>query len=128
MSDEVVRDEKEANPLVFWVAYMPNGKKKNYLSDGKGHLRLYKTEEALRAYLVDALAPEACVRVVVHSIQGQIAIPEEPAKPPVLIEGSALRPVITTLAHPAPPSAQELLKNYIERKTKAMRRSGKRNS
>lgn len=67
----------EENPLLFWVAYLPNedGTKFNYLSDGKHNLRVFRSEAAIRQFLESNMPPAFYERVVVHSVQGQIAVP-----------------------------------------------------
>lgn len=119
------------NPLQFWVAYMPGeGEKKNYLSDGKGNLRMFKTEQAMRDYLKPQLPPEAYEKVVVHSLQGMIALPDDGtlgAPPPALRRIPKIMPIvplnmqsfgkpISTLAQPTVPTAQEQLENLVKRK------------
>ena len=71
-------DPEGDNPLQFWVAYIPgDGEKKNYLSDGKGNLRMFKSESVLREWLKPQLRPEVYEMVVVHSVQGQIVLPDD---------------------------------------------------
>jgi hypothetical protein len=115
------------NPLQFWVAYIPGqGGKKNYLSDGKGNLRIFKSESALREYLRPQLRPEVYEMVVVHPVQGKIALPDDgtfgtPPRPPrripeiIPLDMRNLKP-ITTLAPPTVPTAQELLDNHVRRR------------
>jgi len=107
MDQQTNQPQNPMNHLEFWVAYQQNGKKRNYLSDGKGHLRVFKSEAALRAYLKPLLTPEQMARTVIHSVGGQIAIPE-PTKQPVQ--------VISSMMPPTMPSAMELLNNYKSRK------------
>lgn len=118
------------NPLQFWVAYTPGkGDKKNYLSDGKGNLRMFKSESALRQWLEPQLRPEVYEMVVVHPVQGKIALPDDgmfgtppPAArripkimPIVPLDMRNLKP-ITTMAPNTVPTAQEQLDNLIKRK------------
>ena len=114
-------DPDSENPLLFWVAYIPGeGKKKNYLSDGNGHLRVFKSEGALRDWLKPQLRPEVYEMVVVHSLQGQIALPDDgtitstPA-PMYVFDAPAGQP-IKTLALPTVPTSQELLNSLINRR------------
>ena len=125
------------NPLEFWVAYIPGeGEKKNYLSDGKGNLRVFKSESALREYLKPQLRPEVYEMVVVHPLQGKIALPDDgtihtnpqrinrlPRWSPgdVPFDMRNLKP-ITTLVQPTVPTAQELLADYQRRQKKRRRR------
>ncbi len=123
------------NPLRFWVAYIPGeGEKKNYLSDGQGHLRVFKSEEALRTWLKPQLRQEVYEMVVVHPVQGKIAVPDDgtpgktqqPARKlprwspggfPLDMRGLKPMPMpITTLAPPTAPTAQELLDNHLKRR------------
>ena len=106
------------NPLQFWVAYIPGeGNKKNYLSDGKGNLRIFKSEEALRKWLQPQLRQEVYEMVVVHPVQGKIALPDDGtlavAPPPLVMPN--LKPM-TTLAAPSLPTVQELLDSHVKRR------------
>ncbi len=109
--------EVETNPLLFWVAYLPGeGEKKKYLSNGHGGLRLFKSEIAIHEYLTGNLTPEVLERIVVHSIQGMIAVPqeEEIGIGGTLKTDEALKP-IGTLAVDGAPTAHEVLTDYIKR-------------
>lgn len=129
---------EERNPLEFFVAYLPaEDGKKNYLSDGKGHIRVFKTQKAINDYLVANLRPEVLEMVVVHPVQGQIAVPDEglqPTTPKVLTLDMAQNtpnifpdvPVdlskvtsISTLAPPTLPTAMELLDNYKKKRKRS---------
>lgn len=142
VEDVITPAHEERNPLEFWVAYIPGeGDKKNYLSDGKGHIRVFKTEQAINDYLCDNLRPEVLEMVVVHPIQGQIAVPEDetpPAAPKIITldQITSLPSIfpeinmdlssvasITTLAPPSFPTAMELLDNY---KKRGRKRSGRK--
>lgn len=115
------------NPLQFWVAYIPGeGEKKNYLSDGKGNLRMFKSESVLREWLKPQLSLEVYEMVVVHSVQGQIVLPDDgtvgdplPQKrsvPEIIpLDMRNLKP-ITTMAAPTVPTAQEQLDSLINRR------------
>lgn len=129
------------NPLQFWVAYIPGeGEKKNYLSDGKGNLRVFKSEEALRGWLKPQLRPEVYEMVVVHPVQGMIALPDDgtntrtggrhpqplrkfPRWSPgdVPLDMRDLKP-ITTVEPPTLPTAQEMLDDYFKRRRRRHRR------
>lgn len=118
------------NPLQFWVAYIPGeGEKKNYLSDGKGNLRMFKSEQVLREWLKPQLRPEVYEMVVVHSVQGRIALPDDGtlgAPPPqkrripkimpiVPLDMQTLRPIMT-MAPNTVPTAQEQLDSLVKRR------------
>lgn len=114
------------NALQFWVAYIPGkGAKKNYLSDGKGNLRVFKSEQVLRDWLKPQLRQEVYEMVVVHSVQGQIALPDDGTfgllRPELLGLGRIpsdvgnLKPIIT-MAPFTVPSTQELLESVLKRK------------
>jgi len=116
--------ESESNPLEFWIAYIPGeGGKRNYMSDGKGHLRIFKLKSALREWLKLQLSPEVYEMVVVHSIQGKIAIPKQDAPPQrraslmTPLDLSKITP-ISTLAAPTFPTATELLEIYKKRRSR----------
>jgi hypothetical protein len=129
-------DPEDSNPLEFWVAYIPGeGEKKNYLSDGKGNLRIFKSEGALRDWLKTQLRQEVYEMVVVHPVQGQIAIPDDgtlgqipyPVSKPlrwspggIPFDTLNLKP-ITTLAPPSSPTAQELLEATLKRRRRRRR-------
>lgn len=118
------------NPLQFWVAYIPGeGEKKNYLSDGKGNLRMFKSEGALRDWLKPQLRPEVYEMVVVHSVQGKIALPDDgtfgapPPTPRLIPEIFPILPLdmrnlkpISTFAPNTVPTVQEQLDNLVKRK------------
>ena len=120
----------EANPLQFWVTYIPGeGEKKNYLSDGKGNLRLFKSEDALRKWLKPQLRKEVYEMVVVHPLQGMIALPDDGtlgAPPPQKQRVPKIMPIvplnmqnlkpITTLAQETLPTAQEQLDSLVKRR------------
>jgi len=124
-------DPEVDNPLQFWVAYIPGeGEKKNYLSDGKGNLRIFKSEAALREWLKPQLREEVYEMVVVHQVQGQIALPDDgtlgtslpqkrriPKIMPILpLDMRTFGKPITTLAQPTVPTAQEQLDSLVKRK------------
>lgn len=132
----------ETNPLLFWVAYVPmpqadGSEKKNYLSDGKGNLRMYKSEEKMREYLIENTSPEFYKNIVVHSVQGQIVVPLHENELPKFFssqKGIAPIPVIMPELeignlqplqhlHPdvAPPTALEQLNELTKRKRKRRR-------
>jgi hypothetical protein len=104
------------NPLEFWVAYMPApDNKRHYLSDGSGHLRIFKTSTSINEYLKSVLKPAELEQVVVHSVEGKIVVPETD----IVSETPALSysaPVISTLAAPTMPTAKELLDNIEKRR------------
>lgn len=123
-------DPEGDNPLQFWVAYIPGeGEKKNYLSDGKGNLRMFKSESVLREWLKPQLRPEVYEMVVVHSVQGQIVLPDDgtfgepppqkqriPKIMPILpVDMQNIKP-ITTMAPFTVPTAQEQLDSLVKRR------------
>lgn len=102
MSDE----QKQA--LILWVAYQENGDKKNYLGDGKGNVRLFRNEEAIKAYLQSILTHEQLEATFIHSIAGHIVVPEPEPEQPL---------VISTLAFDnLPPNTQDQLNEMLKRK------------
>ena len=126
------------NPLEFWVAYMPGeGEKKNYLSDGKGNLRVFKSERVLREWLKPQLSPEVYEMVIVHSVQGNITLPEDGtfgAPPNLILPQDSRKPApldlsklnitpIQTLALPTIPSAQEQLDYFAQHRRRRRRRN-----
>lgn len=118
-------DPEDSNPLEFWVAYIPGeGEKKNYLSDGKGNLRIFRSKGALQDWLKPQLRPEVYEMVVVHSVQGQIALPDDGTfgkiPYPVDMRTPGWKP-ITTLAPPTVPTAQELLESFAKRRRRRRR-------
>ena len=93
--------------LVFWVAYQPNGELKNYLGDGQGHIRLFKSEQALRDFITPLLTPEELAKTIIHPVNGNFVVPEPEEKKPLPIH---------TLALQTMPTAMELLNNYKKRR------------
>lgn len=111
-------DEQETVFHPLWAAYLPGeGDTKNYMGDGKGNIRMFKTEQAMREYLEPLLLPETYSRVVVHPVDVTIVVPEPEGEPVIQphISLGRLDP-ITTLAPYTIPTAQELLKNIQRRK------------
>jgi hypothetical protein len=100
--------------LIFWVAYRKAGEKKHYLGNGKGTIRLFKSEEALREYLQPLLSPADYENVVVHSIVGQLALPETD-EPKTETKPALNFTPISTLAAPTRPTSLELMQDYIKR-------------
>lgn len=124
------------NPLQFWVAYIPGeSEKKNYLSDGKGNLRVFKSEDALREYLKPQLRPEVYEMVVVHQVQGKIALPDDGTlgtppptprhipkiMPIVPLDMRTLGKPIMTMAPHTVPTAQEQLDYYAKKRQRRRR-------
>ena len=109
---------KEINPLLVWIAYMPGeGDKKNYLSDGKGHIRIFKTEDAAKEHLEDHLPPEVLLNVVVHSVQGTIVVPvDDVATTSIGYEVTQTPAPIHTLAAPTVPTTTEQLESLLKRR------------
>ena len=114
------------NPLLLWVAYLPGeGNDKHYLSNGKGGVRVFKTEDAILKHLRENLTPDVFERVVVHTVQGEIvvALEEGTQAPPDVIIPVQIPPVsIGTLARDSAPTATEIMKDYLLRRTAAERR------
>ena len=122
----------DENPLLFWVAYIPREDGGcNYLGNGKGGIKVFKTESAIRKYVESSVPPEVYETVVFHSTQGMIAIPEEDfergvasvpqefahsLKPQGQGIISILNTPIRTLAAPTFPTASELLEEHIRRR------------
>lgn len=123
-------DPDSDNPLLFWVAYIPGeGEKRNYLSDGKGHLRMFKKKKALRDYLKPQLSPEVYEMVVMHQVQGKIALPDDgtlgaplptqrriPKIMPIIPLDIKNIQTIRTFAPHTVPTAQEQLDSLVKRK------------
>jgi hypothetical protein len=122
-----VQEQQEENPLLFWVAYLPNGDKKNYLSDGKGHIRVFKIEIAIREYL-DTLRPlmsaETHSTIVVHSIQGTIAVPDDGVPQNQLANPTDMQtPIqISTFAPSTVPTASEQLDSLLKQRKSRRRK------
>jgi hypothetical protein len=124
--------EPETSPFQFWAAYIPGvDGRKYYLSNGKEGkqkgLRLFKSQEAADRFLKDErdagrLKQEIYEKIVVHPIEGKLALPAEldqkplPLKiPPGFQAPTRLRP-IATLDRLGVPTSLELLQNYERRK------------
>ena len=108
----------ETDELTFWVAYIPgDGEKKHYLSNGKGGVRVFKTEAAIRDYLKEVLTPEALDNVVIHPVHGEIIVPDDAPASIEVIDASPAP--ISTLATDTKPTAQEVLDGYIQRRKAA---------
>ena len=126
-------EKEEDNPLMFWVAYLPGEEdKKNYLSDGSGNLRIFKSEILIREYLDNniktLMSPDMYDSIVVHSVQGEIVVPDEggvvttPAMEYVPVSAPL---IVSTLAtQTAPPNATEMLDSLLKRRNHR-RRPGK---
>jgi len=95
------------NPLEFYTAYLPNGNLKNYLSNGKGGVRLVKDRAKLEEWLKAKLSPEDFARVVIHAVAANFVVPEpepEPAPLPFAIK--------TLYPDTLPPTAEDLLRSW----------------
>lgn len=102
--------DEETNPLEFFVAYQPGPDGKCfYLGDGKGNIRLFKTQAGLDTFLDENVSPENRDKIVTHPIQGLIALPEADTKAGALVP-------IKTLAPNAIPNATQLMNNYLRRR------------
>jgi hypothetical protein len=111
MSDDFTAQEPS---MIFWVAYKQVEDKKMYLSDDKKHLRIYKTETALREYLKLTMSEEDIKTIIVHPISGKIAVPVEDTEPEKIVVSTSAKNVL-------PPSASELLEIYAHKRRKAHR-------
>ncbi len=128
---------EEKSPLEFWAAYIPGeGTQRHYLSNGlagnlKG-IRLFKSKKAAHDYLklqveLGRLPQEAYERIVVHAVEGKLALPAElqPRPYPFGNQHNLKAPdhlnAITTLHKPSAPTAVELLEAYQQRKKKRRR-------
>lgn len=129
-------DTPESNPLLFWVAYKDGeDKKKHYLSNADGGIRLFKQEGILRDYLKANMPADQLDMVHVHSVQGMIAIPEEEQvkyisnkllkaeQLPIILPNNYTKVLpITTLAVDGPLSAKEVLEDELKRRKRRKRR------
>jgi hypothetical protein len=103
--------------------------------DGKGNIRIFKSESVLREWLKPQLRTEVYEMVIVHPVQGKIALPDDgtfgklpqpvrklPRWSPgdVPLDMRNLKP-ITTLAPSAAPTAQEQLNGLIKRRSRRRR-------
>lgn len=128
-------DQPEKNPLEFWACYLPGlGDEKYYLSNGKQGkqkgIRLFKTRKAASDFLLDEMTAgrlrrEIYEKIVIHSVEGLIALPGELDVPPAAKKKvptlsipksfkapTHLRPIQTLGARLGAPSALELLQMY----------------
>jgi hypothetical protein len=129
--------EEGKSPLQLWVAYVPGeGDKKNYLSNGKQGkdkgIRLFKSERAAWDHLKELfetgkMTEWAYLNVVVHSIDGKIAMPDEVQEPhaipirlPLKNQPTHLNPIIT-LAKEDIPTSLELVQQYERQKPRRKR-------
>jgi len=97
----------EQNELTFWVCYrIDEAGKYNYLGDGKGHIRLFKSEEALSKFLDENKVDKE--NVFTHAIKGLFAVPEPEIKPEAI---KLYSPKVAL-----PPSAQEQLAEWKKKR------------
>lgn len=125
------------SPLIFWVAYVPGeGEKRNYLGNGKEGkdkgIRLFKSERGAKDHLKELyelgkMTQWAFDNVVVHPIDGKIAMPAEVEEPhaipirlPLKNQPTHLNPIIT-LAKEDIPTSLELINQYERMKPKRKR-------
>lgn len=95
------------NPVQLYAAYKRAGTQYNYLGDGKGGIRLFKSEQAIRDYLAATMTPEQiAAEVTIHPVDWKIALPEE------MLKADAPIPIMS-LASDLPPTAQEILQNIV---------------
>jgi len=98
--------------MEFYAAYIPNGDKKNYLSNEQGGIRLLRDRQLLENYLREKLSPEEFEKVVIHPVSGTFALPPELEE--IIIPYSPKEPMVITTLYPATvPSAEELLQDVI---------------
>ena len=94
--------------LRFFVAYQKGvDNKYNYLGDGQGNIRLFKTQAAIDKFLDDNLPADIRAGVFTHPVNGNFVVPEPEEPKPITIR---------TLAPQTTPTAMELLENYKKRK------------
>jgi len=129
----------DKSPFEFWAAYIPGkGTQRHYLSNGqtgkaKG-IRLFKSEQGAHDYLKEQLELgrlplEAYNRIIVHPIEGKLALPADESPAPMFLHSNKpifrspdhLKP-ITTLHKPSVPTPVELLDDYLSRRKKRKRR------
>lgn len=82
--DDIQPEEPQQRSVItqLYAAYLPfidedGTEKKNYLTNGEGGIRLFKTEEAFREWLEPQMQPENYARVVIHPIEAKLALPAE---------------------------------------------------
>jgi len=103
--------------FVLYVAYV-NGEdeKKHYLGDGKGNVRIFKTETLLREHIRPLLSPDKYESVIIHPVICKLAIPEQGNPTGTIVSDSGGLLPISTLSKLKEPTANELLANYIQRR------------
>lgn len=100
-------NEEQESPLEFYTAYLPDGEKKHYLSNGKGGVRLVKDRHMLELWLQEKMKPEDFARIVIHAVAANFVVPEpEPEPKPLPMAIKTLYPATS------PPSAEELLDEW----------------
>jgi len=131
--------DPDKSPFEFWAAYIPGkGKQKHYLGNGKAGkakgIRLFKSEEAAWSFLKEQLeqgrlSQKAYDQIVVHSVEGKLALPaQDPVPSPLVLHSNQrilkspdhLQP-ITTLHKPSVPTPVELLDDYLRRRKRRRR-------
>jgi hypothetical protein len=82
--DDIQPNEQPPREVIthLYAAYLPfiaedGSDKKNYLTNGEGGLRLFKTEQAFREWLEPQMQPENYAKVVIHPIEAKLALPAE---------------------------------------------------
>lgn len=103
----------EQSELVFWVCYKKDEAGKcNYLGDGKGHIKLFKTEQAIKDFVgypdMTIEEIEKIKEICIHSIKGLFAVPEPEIKQEQI--------KLLTPQTPLPPSASEVLANWKKKR------------
>lgn len=123
--DDMPRPEesKPAPQTELYAAYVPftdeDGKDmRKYMTDGDGHLRLWKSEQAARDWIEPRCNPEFYKTVMVHPIETKLALPPELQPRPNLLNNiqqpTHLNPLMT-FDNLGVPNALELLHNYERR-------------
>ena len=98
--------------MEFYAAYIPNGEKKNYLSNEQGGIRLLRDRQLLENYLREKLSPEEFRKVVIHPVSGTFALPPELEE--ITAPYLPKEPMVITTLYPATVlTAEELLQDVI---------------
>lgn len=140
-------EDWKTDPFLFWIAGLPGeGEKINYMSNGAGKLRMFRTVDGMLIYLRELrddgkIRQEVYEMIIVHSVVGKIAVPDDgnapdpdqvqPIIPPRLpnliprlladIDLTKIHP-IETLARDGAPTAQDALEEEMQRQAKRRRR------
>jgi hypothetical protein len=128
------QEEERKGPLTeLFVAYLPTvgedgSEKCNYLTNGEGGIRVFKSRQACSDWLEPQMSPEKFAAVVIHPIEAQLALPAELEPRPDLLskikQPDHLMPLMT-FDSLGVPNALELLHNYQQRKLNASKNQKK---